>query len=63
MNTIATALMPSAMARSSSARTGARSSSRSIVPSARTRSSTSTTRSNSISGLMMCLAKIFGRAW
>ena len=35
----------------------------STVPSARTRSSTSITRSNSISGLMMWRAKIFGRAW
>ena len=44
-------------------RTASRSSARSTVPSARTRSSTSTTRSYSMSGLMMCLAKIFGRAW
>jgi hypothetical protein len=27
------------------------------------RASISATRSNSMSGLMMCLAKIFGRAW
>ncbi len=62
MNTMATALMPSALARSSSFRAPASSSFVSMVPSARTRSPISATRSNSISGLMMCLAKIFGRA-